>query len=119
MLRSFLPNAGATHLYLLDFSPENLPELESTIGSSYPDVKVVVQHYSVLDDWTYISQVTVIQADAADEIAIADVCKRALQDEGRLDVFFANVCIISDRQSLIQTHNVYRLVSQVTRHFPR
>jgi len=34
--------AGATHLYLLDFSPTNLPELKSTIESSYPDVKVAL-----------------------------------------------------------------------------
>lgn len=36
-------------------------------------------------------QVTTIQADAADEAAISGVCKQALQEEGRLDVFFANV----------------------------
>jgi len=33
---------GARHLYLLDFSPENLPDLKSTIGKSYSDVKVGV-----------------------------------------------------------------------------
>lgn len=32
--------SGAEHLYLLDFSPENLPNLKSTIEKSYPDVKV-------------------------------------------------------------------------------
>jgi NAD(P)-dependent dehydrogenase (short-subunit alcohol dehydrogenase family) len=37
-------------------------------------------------------QVTTVQADAADEVAIEAVCKRALDEEGRLDVFFANVC---------------------------
>jgi hypothetical protein len=31
---------GARHLYLLDFSPENLPDLKFTIAKSYPDVKV-------------------------------------------------------------------------------
>jgi NAD(P)-dependent dehydrogenase (short-subunit alcohol dehydrogenase family) len=36
-------------------------------------------------------QVTVIQADAADETAIKTVCEEAIQEEGRLDVFFANV----------------------------
>ena len=36
-------------------------------------------------------QVTTIQADAADEAAISGVCKQALQEEGKLDVFFANV----------------------------
>jgi NAD(P)-dependent dehydrogenase (short-subunit alcohol dehydrogenase family) len=67
---------GAQHLYLLDFSPENLPDLKSTIRESYPDVKV-----------------TTIEADAADETAISDVCKQALEEEGRLDVFFANAGI--------------------------
>lgn len=70
---------GATHLYLLDFSPENLPDLKSTIENSYPDVKV-----------------TTIQADAASETAIAAVCDQALQDEGRLDVFFANAGVASN-----------------------
>ena len=37
------------------------------------------------------NQVTTQQADAADEDTIAGICKQALQDEGRLDVFFANV----------------------------
>lgn len=41
---------------------------------------------------------TTIQADAANETAIAAVCEQALQDEGRLDVFFANVCVKSNRQ---------------------
>jgi hypothetical protein len=36
-------------------------------------------------------QVTTIQADAADDAAISGVCKQALRDEGKLDVFFANV----------------------------
>ncbi|THH29952.1 hypothetical protein EUX98_g4240 [Antrodiella citrinella] len=64
---------GAQHLYLLDFDGSNLPDLKSTIQKAYPDVKV-----------------TTIQADASDEEAIAGVCKQALQEEGRLDVFFAN-----------------------------
>jgi hypothetical protein len=37
-------------------------------------------------------QVTVIQADAADDKAISDVCNQALREQGRLDIFFANVC---------------------------
>ena len=32
-----------------------------------------------------------MKADAADEAAISGVCKQALDEEGRLDVFFANV----------------------------
>ncbi len=65
---------GAKHLYLLDFAEDNLPGLKNTIETSYPDVKV-----------------TTIQADAADDSAISDVCEQALREEGRLDVFFANV----------------------------
>ncbi|KAF5380527.1 hypothetical protein D9615_004514 [Tricholomella constricta] len=64
---------GAKHLYLIDFDPTNLPDLKSTIGKLYPDVKV-----------------TTLQADAADEAAISGVCDQALREEGRLDVFFAN-----------------------------
>jgi NAD(P)-dependent dehydrogenase (short-subunit alcohol dehydrogenase family) len=36
-------------------------------------------------------QATTMQADAADETAIKTVCEQAIQEEGRLDVFFANV----------------------------
>jgi len=64
---------GAKHLYLLDYSPDNLPDLKSTIENKYHPVKV-----------------TIIHADAADEAAISGVCKQALEEEGRLDVFFAN-----------------------------
>jgi len=70
---------GARHLYLMDFSSENLPDLKSTIERSYPDVKV-----------------TTIRADAADDAAIAAVCKRAVDEEGQLDVFFANAGVATD-----------------------
>ena len=33
-------NLGAKHLYLLDFDGKNLPEIQSTIETKYPDVKV-------------------------------------------------------------------------------
>jgi len=36
-------------------------------------------------------KVTTAQADAADETAISGICDQALREEGRLDVFFANV----------------------------
>ncbi|KAI0051812.1 sex determination protein tasselseed-2 [Auriscalpium vulgare] len=71
-------NEGAHHLYLLDFSDANLPNLKDTIAQTYPDVKT-----------------TVIQADAADEASISSVCEQALKEEGRLDVFFANAGIAS------------------------
>lgn len=37
------------------------------------------------------NQVTVVQGDAADEQTIQDLVSRAVKEEGRLDVFFANV----------------------------
>ncbi|KAF8556113.1 NAD(P)-binding protein [Imleria badia] len=70
---------GARHLYLIDLSPTNLPDLKSTIEQSYPDVKV-----------------TTIQADAADDTAIAAVCKQAVDEEGQLDVFFANAGVVTN-----------------------
>ncbi|EJD03154.1 NAD-binding protein [Fomitiporia mediterranea MF3/22] len=69
---------GAKHLYLLDYSGKNLPELQRTIQKDYPDV-----------------QVTTVQADAANEEAISNLCDRAIKEEGRLDVFFANAGIVS------------------------
>lgn len=38
-----------------------------------------------------------MQGDAADEALISGVCERALQEEGKLDVFFANVRIFGDK----------------------
>jgi len=73
-------HAGAQHLYLMDLSGENLPGLKSTIEERYPDVTV-----------------TVIQADATDDRAISDVCHRALREQGRLDIFFANAGIAFQR----------------------
>jgi len=67
---------GAQHLYLLDYSGENLPNLKSTIEQKYAGVKT-----------------TIIQADAANEEAIKAVCQQALDEEGQLDVFFANAGI--------------------------
>lgn len=63
----------AEHLYLLDFDATNLPNLKEELGKAYPDVKV-----------------TTFQGDAADEELTSRVCKQALAEEGRLDVFFAN-----------------------------
>ncbi|KAK0223011.1 hypothetical protein IW262DRAFT_1268391 [Armillaria fumosa] len=69
---------GAKHLYLVDFDPTNLRNLKETIESKYPDVKA-----------------TTFQADASDEVAIEGICNQALEEEGRLDVFFANAGIAS------------------------
>jgi NAD(P)-dependent dehydrogenase (short-subunit alcohol dehydrogenase family) len=92
-----VPNhPGATHLYLLDFVPDNLPELKETIHKKYPDVKVRLTRPSLRNP-VDILQVTTLHADAADEAAISSVCEQALKDEGRLDVFFANVSCIQLR----------------------
>ncbi|TFK26487.1 3-oxoacyl-reductase [Coprinopsis marcescibilis] len=64
---------GVHALYLIDYDGVNLPDLKSTIEGKYPGV-----------------QVTTLQADAADEAAISAVCERALKEQGRLDIFFAN-----------------------------
>jgi len=69
---------GAKHLYLIDFDSKNLPDLKETIEKRYPDVKA-----------------TTLQGDAADEALISGVCERALKEEGKLDVFFANAGIAS------------------------
>lgn len=46
-------------------------------------------------------QVTVDQLDAADEAAISGLCKQALREEGRLDVFFANVSYALSRSQRV------------------
>ncbi|KAG8988275.1 hypothetical protein FRB90_002850, partial [Tulasnella sp. 427] len=70
---------GARHLYLLDFDGAPLPELKTELEKAYPDTKT-----------------TVVQGDAADDATIAALCKRAVDEEGRLDVFFANAGIVSE-----------------------
>ncbi|PSR75339.1 hypothetical protein PHLCEN_2v9202 [Hermanssonia centrifuga] len=64
---------GARHLYLVDLVADNFPTIQSSLHETNPDVKV-----------------TTIQADAADEEKIASICKMATNENGRLDVFFAN-----------------------------
>ena len=58
----------------------------------YPDVKVCIGPLNFLRiEKTSFFKVTTQKADAADETAISGVCELALREEGRLDVFFANV----------------------------
>ncbi|KDN49807.1 hypothetical protein RSAG8_01872, partial [Rhizoctonia solani AG-8 WAC10335] len=57
--------------------PRNLSSCVQPVRKAYPDVKVTTQ-----------------QADAANEAAISGICKRAIEEEGRLDVFFANAGIV-------------------------
>ncbi|KAG9002235.1 hypothetical protein FRB94_004050 [Tulasnella sp. JGI-2019a] len=67
---------GAAHLYLLDYLGDSLPELEKRLMEAYPRTKI-----------------TVVEGDATDDATIASLCRRAIADEGRLDVFFANAGI--------------------------
>jgi len=61
----------------LDLVGESLPELKDSLVNKYPETKV-----------------TVIQGDAADDSLIASICQRAIEEEGRLDVFFANAGVV-------------------------
>ncbi|CAG8686702.1 12789_t:CDS:2 [Acaulospora colombiana] len=74
---------GAKALYLLDFDGTNLPNLKETIEKSYPDVHVAV-----------------IEGDAADDATISNLVSRALSEQGRLDVFFANAGVASGKPSI-------------------
>jgi len=74
---------GAKALYLLDFDGTNLPNLKETITTKYPDVHVVI-----------------VQGDAADDGTISKLVSSALQEQGQLDVFFANAGIASGAASL-------------------
>ena len=87
----------------MDLSGENLPNLKSTIEERYPDVTVRTWPLSPSHGVVVLtsSQVTVIQADASDDKAISDVCQQALREQGRLDIFFANV---SARRSTFPRH---------------
>ncbi|KAG8936820.1 hypothetical protein FRC02_011399 [Tulasnella sp. 418] len=67
---------GSKHLYLLDLVEENLDELKTTMNRLYPETKV-----------------TTSQGDAADGQTVAKLCKQAIDEEGRLDGFFANAGI--------------------------
>jgi len=87
---------GAKHLYLIDFDATGLPDLKETIHKRYPDVKV-----------------TTLQGDAADEALISGVCARALKEEGRLDVFFANAGIASREPLESTTADLFMNVMRV------
>ncbi|CAO1621135.1 unnamed protein product [Parajaminaea phylloscopi] len=68
---------GAKHIYALDFDDSNFEDLKATVRKQYPEVKV-----------------DTVECDAADEAAIQAICDRAVQEESRLDVFFANAAIV-------------------------
>lgn len=60
----------------MDFNGENFIDFAKLLNEKYPDVKVTTK-----------------ECDAADEEAIQEVIKQALDEEGKLDVFFANAAI--------------------------
>lgn len=74
---------GAKHIYALDLDGSNLDKLRKVVQTQYPDVKV-----------------DTLACDAADEDAVRDICERAIQDEGRLDVFFSNAAIVGNPVSI-------------------
>lgn len=51
-----------------------------------------------------MGQITLMQVDASEEAAIQGVCETAVQQEGRLDVFFANVRYNSPRLLAANPH---------------
>ncbi|KAK7005614.1 hypothetical protein R3P38DRAFT_3038566 [Favolaschia claudopus] len=91
-----ITGVGAKHLYLIDFDAKNLPDLKETIERQYPDVKA-----------------TTLQGDAADEALISGTCERALKEEGRLDVFFANAGVASKSPLESTTAQVFMDVMRI------
>ncbi|AAW45589.1 hypothetical protein CNBH3520 [Cryptococcus deneoformans B-3501A] len=67
---------GIEHLYLLDYNDKGLPELVSYLKEHYPRTKV-----------------TFVKGDAADHKAVSFLVDRTLEEEGHLDLFFANAGI--------------------------
>ncbi|KAJ3556009.1 hypothetical protein NM688_g2266 [Phlebia brevispora] len=65
---------GARHVYILDIATDELPGLVASLSGRYPGTKS-----------------TIVKADVSNEDAIRTVCDRAVQENGQLDVFFANV----------------------------
>ncbi|KAH8928290.1 NAD(P)-binding protein [Atractiella rhizophila] len=80
-------HAGVKALYLLDFDATHLPKTKEEIKDKYPDVVVEI-----------------IQGDASDEKkTIQGLCQRAVKEQGRLDIMFANAAIVGGQ--LVQNLN--------------
>lgn len=87
-----LSDAGAKHLYLLDYNGDDLPNLASQITSTYKGCGVCFfPSEAASPKLIGLGQVTTISADATEDAVISELCDRALKEHGRLDVFFANV----------------------------
>ena len=77
--------AGAQALYLLDFQLEGLQELKELLKQRYSDVKVREFNCLSASYLITVEQVTILQADAADENSIKAICKHAVDENGRLE----------------------------------
>ncbi|GJE97367.1 SDR family oxidoreductase [Phanerochaete sordida] len=64
---------GIRHVYAVDLNPTNFGVLRETFEEMYP-----------------ASNITFVQGDATNENVIKSLCDRALEETGRLDIFFAN-----------------------------
>lgn len=64
---------SAAHLYLLDPFDDNAAEVKKSLRQSYPDVKV-----------------TIVKGDSSDDKVVSSLCDRVLDEEGRLDIYYAN-----------------------------
>ncbi|GAA5853801.1 hypothetical protein JCM3766R1_002119 [Sporobolomyces carnicolor] len=78
-----LAREGAKHLYVLDFAAESLPRLKQELESAYPKLKV-----------------TYFDGDAANTELIQQICERAIEEERRLDFFFANAGTVGSNMTL-------------------
>lgn len=69
---------GAKAIYICDFDDSHLATHKRELAELYPQVEVHARQF-----------------DAADEAAVKKICDEALQQYGRLDIFFANAGISS------------------------
>lgn len=74
-----LAHEGAKHIYAVDYDSTNLETLKKEVEGKYPDVKV-----------------SVMEGDCANSEVVEGVVKKATEEEGRLDVFFANAAIVGN-----------------------
>ncbi|CAO1612641.1 unnamed protein product [Jaminaea pallidilutea] len=70
---------GAKHIYALDFDGTNLDDLAAAVTGAYPDVGITTK-----------------ECDVADEESVQEITERAIKEQGRLDVFFANAAIVGN-----------------------
>lgn len=80
-----MARAGAEAIYACDLRPQDLPPLVETVKSEGLKTRVVP-----------------VVLDVADEAATEALCKRVIQESGRLDFYCANAGI-SDAKGFWQT----------------